>query len=534
MRNDLNEESSATLAHYWDVLRRRRFYLVVTPLVCAAIVFLLSTREDEMYRAQALLRVESEAIDTDVQLLTTSAVRADVQAELGDDFAEVREVTAARIGETQLISIDVESTSPSVAAVAATAWAEAYRDRRNEELSGDLRAEREQLLAIADELSPQIVAVQAEMQALEELDAAEDEDTEAPQVRLAQLQSDLVRLEAQQRELNDRALAIDAQVFELSRTVEVAEQAGVPRSPVSPQPVRSAATGFFAGLLLGVVAAAIAELFDDPVWDEEDAERWSGGVPVLATIPAAPPVRRAGGSRVITLNDPGHPVSEAYRVLKTSIEYQALDAPINQIMITSPDAGEGKTMTSVNLAVTFAKAGSNVALVDADLRLGAVKDTMGLTTRGGGLAKVLGGTVSVKRALVPVSGSSPGRLEVIVAGEAPASPSELVASDRMSDVLGELARSHGTVIVDTPPMLAVSDGLIMAGYVDGVVMVVRSRRTRGRALKRAVERVDQSGVRVLGLVLNDDRRRLQTSVYRYSNPTETRTTRAGVHSAGRR
>lgn len=498
-------ETQFDLAHYVDVVRRRRALLLLAPLLCTVGAYFLSARGDDMYRATAQLRVDSEQIDTEVELATTNAVRSEVEDRLGEDANLIESVTVQRIGETQLVSVSVTSEEPSVAAEAANVWADVFVKVRNTDVSAPLREESTLVEGDAAALTPRIVDVQTQINQLETaLAEARDSGSvdETPLIaQLTELRTELARLEAQQRDLNDRATALESEIFRLSRTVALTDPANVPRSPFAPKPVRAALTGLFAGILLGGVAAGIAEVVDDPIWDATDAQRWVGSLPVLAAIPPMP--KRHTPGLPLTLEEPKHAVSEAFRILRTSLQFLALGHDTHRIMVTSADVGDGKTTTAVNLAVALARGGSSVVVVDGDLRRSSVHHEFGLSNSTG-VTSVLVGERSLERSLGVVSSLESGVLRVLAAGPTPPNPAELISSPEMAELLEHLSDGFDAVIVDTPPLLAVSDPLAMAKHVDGAILVVRVRHTRGRALANAVERIRQSGVPLLGVVLNDD------------------------------
>ncbi len=497
-------ESQFDVAHYLDVVRRRGALLFVTPLVCMLGAYLLEARGDELYRASAQVRVVSEQIDTEVELAQTESVRDRVEEALGDGADLIDGVSAQRVGETELVSISVTSTSPELAAEAANEWAGAFSETRNAEATSSLREERAELLADADAISPDLVALETSAGEIQE--TLSELDADAPEnpgliAELTTLRSETARLESQQRDLNDRATAIDAELFRVSRTVQLADPASVPGQPFSPKPLSAGATGLAAGIVLGLFAAAAAEIIDDPIWDATDAQRWIGDLPVIATIPPIP--KWHDPARPFTLDEPGHAVSEAFRVLRTSLQFLSFERSIRTIMVTSADVGDGKTTTAINLAVVIARGGSDVVLVDGDLRRSSVHERVGLPNDVG-LTSVLVGGAGIADATRSMEGLEPGALEVLPAGPNPPNPAELISSTGMRSLVNELASMSDTVIIDTPPMLAVSDSLAMAKHVDGALLVVRVRQTSGRALAAAVERIEQSDVRILGVVLNDD------------------------------
>ena len=280
--------------------------------------------------------------------------------------------------------------------------------------------------------------------------------------------------------------------------VEVVSAAAVPKSPSSPKPVRNGLMGLVIGLLLGIGAAFVAEYFDDKVYTKAQAERLTGGTPVLAMIPKVPGAKRAGTS-IISEIDPFSPATEAYRSLRTSMQFAGHNGRLKTILVTSSSGSEGKTSTVVNLAVVLAKAGERVVVVGCDLRRPRIGGFLG---RGEvpGFTNVLLGRDELKSSLQTVP-NTPG-LALLATGLVPPNPAELLGSDKAGSIFRLLAGAFDTVIVDSPPVLPVADALILARYADAVLMVVSAGHTTEAELQRATELLQQVGVRLTGVVLN--------------------------------
>lgn len=200
---------------------------------------------------------------------------------------------------------------------------------------------------------------------------------------------------------------------------------------------------------------------------------------------------------VVTHRDPGAIPSEAFRVLRTNLQFLGLDAPLKSIMVTSASPGEGKTTTIANLAVAFAQAGMRVCLVDADLRrpmvakLFGVENWVGLTT-------ALIGQNSVDEV---IRESVVDGLSILTSGPIPPNPAELLNSARMGGLLAQLQERFDMVLIDTPPVLAVADAAVLAPRTGGVLMVVRSGGVARQQAARAKASLEAVKARVLGVVL---------------------------------
>lgn len=298
----------------------------------------------------------------------------------------------------------------------------------------------------------------------------------------------------------------EAKINEAMRTadIRVVDYALVPRVPVSPNYAKNILVGILLGVFLGVGVAYVLEFADTSLNTVEEVERRLGA-PVIGIIP-----RIGGGvgrlvqkpdeydNYFVTHTYPKSPVAEAFRTLRTAIRASGVDVDVEKILITGTGLGDGKTMTSVNLAVIFAQAGDAVVLVDCDLRRATVHRAFGVE-RVPGLAEVIMDRAELDEALRPTSVEN---LTILPSGVVPPNPSELLGSKKFETVLGELTARFGRVVMDAPPVLAVTDALVLGGLADGVCFVVCAGRTDRNAARRALELLARSGCRILGVVFN--------------------------------
>jgi non-specific protein-tyrosine kinase len=195
--------------------------------------------------------------------------------------------------------------------------------------------------------------------------------------------------------------------------------------------------------------------------------------------------------------------AEAFRQIRTNLQFVHIDEPPRSILVTSPDAGEGKTATACNLAVALAQIGVNVILVDGDLRRPHVAEYMGLESSVG-LTGALMGWTDWADALQDW-GSDDASLRVLTSGQLPPNPSEMLARTQMAQLLGDLENACDVVIVDGPPLLPVADSAVLAAVVSGVVLVVRQGKTRQQQVARAMQSLGSVDARLYGVVLNMNR-----------------------------
>lgn len=284
------------------------------------------------------------------------------------------------------------------------------------------------------------------------------------------------------------------------------DDAQVASSPVSPQPVRNLALGVVLGLLLGVGLAVARELLDTSIKGADDIGEITTA-PVLGNIFHDNDAKRAPSEVLFTAT----PWAEAFRVLRTNMQYVDVDQDQKVIVVTSSLPGEGKSTTAVNLAVTLTQAGQKVALVECDLRRPLIADRLELDAAIG-TTSVLIGKVSADDVMQPYADTT---LDVMVCGQIPPNPSELLQSQAMEALLEDLRSRYDVVVLDAPPLLPVTDAALLATRADGAVVVVSHGRTTRDQLATAIERLDSVGATTLGLVVNQAPAKKSASGYGY-------------------
>ena len=275
-------------------------------------------------------------------------------------------------------------------------------------------------------------------------------------------------------------------------TVGVLDPAVAPDNPALPQLYLNLAVGLLVGLLVGLVTALILGLLDRRIYNRDDIERLTL-VPVLGGIPlearAAPIIAPDGASTAR---------AEAFRVLRTNLEFADADTSRRSLVVTSSVSGEGKTTTLVNLAIVLAESGATVAVIDADLRTPRLADYLGLDADRG-LTDVLLGDVQLKESLQSWGTQHP--LTVLSSGRIPTNPSELLGSTAMGTVLDVLSSSYDYVLIDAPSVLAVTDAAVLSRWTGGTVLVVGANRVREPELLAAFDALEAVGTTPLGVVL---------------------------------
>jgi len=274
----------------------------------------------------------------------------------------------------------------------------------------------------------------------------------------------------------------------------IVDAASFSSAPVSPKPLTTMGLGVILGLLVGLGAAWLREALDTTISTPEVLEDVTGAASLGAVYFDAGAPKRP----LVTQLDTRAPRAESFRVLVTNLQFLDVDKGCKIFAITSPLAGEGKSTTSVNMAISLAQAGKRTLLLEADLRRPKVSEYLGLESVVG-LTTVLIGRAELHEVIQPWGDFG---LDVVTSGAIPPNPAELIQSKAMGSLLDTLRESYDVVIVDCPPMLPVADAALLASEADGAILVVRHGKTTKDQADQARQRLNSVGAALLGTVLN--------------------------------
>lgn len=512
----LPPDGSARLREYLGVLRLRKWSIAATALTATAAALFFASQQTPMYRSQAkvlatnpIAPVLSGALarpdpSTEQALVGSTAVLKCSGRIIMHPTSDVRSVCSntalasapvPNIRQNLTVSVDPDSSiltisysnpSPARAQAVTQSIASAYVFVRTAQAEESLARQRAPLEAEQAQLNKQVETINAQITR-----ALNGGSTGA-----------FGPLQTQLSAVNQQLQLIQQQLFQLSPArlapPQIVTEAGRPSSPVSPNKPLIGIVGLILGLGFGVAIAFIREVLDDSLRGRGDLEARLD-VPVLAVIPTVEGWKRRGATRLITLELPKSTVSEAYRTLRTGILFAAAQRGLKVLAVCSASAGEGKTTTAANLAVALANAGKRVILVSADLRKPRLHDFFGLRNSVG-LASVLAGESEAWGALQDPQIEN---LRVMSSGPIPARPAELLQSDRMAELLAALRDTSDFVVIDTAPILPVSDALVLSHVVDGVLLVADAGATSRGAVSHSREQLEQVGAPLVGAVLNN-------------------------------
>lgn len=277
--------------------------------------------------------------------------------------------------------------------------------------------------------------------------------------------------------------------------------------PVRPRTALNLTVAALIGLVLGVALALVRDLLDNSVKSGDEIEEVAGA-PVMAGIG----LDRGLSKHPLLTDIKGYsPRSEAFRMLRTNLQYLDLDNPPKSLVITSAVAAEGKTSTATNLAVALAQAGRRVLLVDGDLRRPRIARILGLEGSVG-LTTVLVGRTKLEESIQRHAASG---VHFLASGPTPPNPTEILQSHATHELLSRLRETFDAVIIDAPPLLPVADAAILGTATDGTILVTRYGRTHKDELKSAAQRIEKVGGRLFGIVLNMIPRRANEGYYYY-------------------
>jgi polysaccharide biosynthesis transport protein len=511
------------LRSYLGVIARRRWLVILTMLVFVgvAVAYSLIPEPEYRVRAQVLTTGVNDPVamifgansggdlnrqaTSQLAFLDSSKMRFAVAAAYSGSLpkSEVFKVSVSPIQQkdsnitSSVVELSLVSTDPIEAATLVNVYANTYVSLRENADREKLTTTKGELLALLGQIEGQIATIRQPITDLQNQLANGGNATNL----VALLQQKEAELKPQLDPLNAQAADINQRLGDLNLGVELAagggaevlSDAGAPDTPVSPNLPLNLAIGVVFGLFLGAALAFARDYFDDSVKSKEMVERVTS-VPTLGLIP-----KFDAGVGVVTISHPSAPAAEAFRLLRTSVKFLAVERQVRVVQVTSPSPAEGKTMVAVNLAIAFAQAGDRVVLVGGDLRRPHMEEMLDVPLTPG-LTAVLIGDVTLPQAIQTVS--SVPNLSVLPAGYPPPNPSELLSGERARRLIDVLGQTYDVVVIDCPPVLPVTDSLVVARMADTTLLVTSANRTSKRSLSRAVELLHQVDAPLVGTVLN--------------------------------
>jgi succinoglycan biosynthesis transport protein ExoP len=502
---------ASTLRDYMQMVHRRKWIILQAVVIVPLVAFFYSARQPKIYEASAQVLLSQQQLANSLTgVPDTSSVyqTADQVAATQAALARVPSVAnraAASSGipgrsggallasssvtpqaNSNILEFNVRDRSPRVAAALATAYAHAFTVYRQQLDTSALNRAR--------------VDLEQRMEQLKALGGG----ASSLYTSLAQKDELLRTMEALQ-----------------TSNANVIRDAGYGYK-VGPHPSRDGLLGLLVGIVLGIGLAFLRETLDTRVRTAEEIHDRLD-LPLLARLPQPPrPLRKA--DELVMVRAPDSPQAEAFRMLRTNLEFVRLDHAIRSVMVTSALEGEGKSTTAANLAIACARFGQRVILVDLDLHRPYLERFFAVNERPG-LTQVVLGQASLDKALAPIPLLAPrkrtshgshrvrvaangngqtqseGMLEVLLAGPIPPDIDGFVGTPSLANLLGELRQRADLVIIDSPPLLVVGDAMALTSVVDGLLVVTRTKIVRRPVLKELRRVLDSSPAQKLGFVL---------------------------------
>ena len=492
------------LRRYFYPLMRWWWLLLTATLVAGVFSFVATLQQPPAYQAATTLMIgraiedpnpssnefwlSQQLAETYADIAKRERVREATMKALGLNFLPQYEARAQP--NSQLIDIIVVDTIPERAQAVANELANQLIQasptgaEQTQNQQQFINLQLDSIKAQIEETTKEITQKQGELGGMDS--ARQITDT---QNQIAALQAKLTSLQGNYANLF--SLTSQGAVNSLS----VIEPAGLPTRPVGPGRMVSVLLAAMIGLILAAAAAYLIEYLDDTLRRPEDIKRVFQA-PILGSI-ADIGAHTGAGDGVFVAKNPRHPVVEAFRSLRTNLEFASVDQPLKTLLITSSDTQVGKTSLACNLAVVIAQAEKSVILLDADLRRPRVHEYFAVSNSTG-LSDVFVNRATVEEVLIHAKDKG---IRLITSGPTPPNPSELLGSRRMDQILDYLKGMADVVIIDGPPFI-VADAAVLSSKADGILLVVRPSFTHEGAARAMMDQIKRAGGRVVGVAMN--------------------------------
>ena len=488
------EQTNLSLEHVLGVLRRRAGWILLCVLIVAGSAYGFSKHQTKKYTATASLVFSNNQVAQQVAGLSVANSNSQQAqqstnlklVELGDMAAK----TASRLG--QGLTKETVSTNLSVSA----------------------QGESNIVDVAATATSPALAAAIANMYTRQFVKEQQNANHAYYASALALVNKQLAALSSKEKlstagvALQDRAQSLGTLAELRNSSVQIAQAAALPTSPSSPKVSRNTVLGAVLGLILGLGIAFLLERLDRRIREPKDLEKIYG-LPLLGVVPESSALQRSGGGQGVPGASLPSGESEAFHLIRAHMRYFNVDRELHTLMVASAAPGDGKTTIARHLAAASARVGARVLLLEADLRRPTIARQLGITA-GRGVADVLIGSIPFAEALhtiqlvAPTTEKPDGHsFDVLVAGATPPpNPGELIESKAMESLLEQAKAIYDLVVIDTPPLTAVSDAFPLLKKVDGVVIVGRVGRNRRDVAERLHETLTGAGAPLLGVIAN--------------------------------
>jgi len=497
---------NVTLRHYLAVLRRRKWTVVLAIIAVPAAAVLFSLHQQRLYQASAEVMVNNQDL-----VATLTGVNSGITSQTDADRYLQTQAKLARV--STVVRRTLTASGRGSEGAGSFLSRSAVTPASNADTMGMAVLDHNPTLAVAlaTEYARQFVAYRHELDTTALVTARRHVESQMAKLRASGGASSA--LYASYAQSDERLHEMETLQTSNVSVVQAAQKAVL----VQPRTFLNGILGGLLGLMLGIGLAFLYEALDTRVRTAEEVDHALGGLPLLARLPEPPKSLRKRGELVMAAR-PGGPQGEAYRMLRANLDFVTLERKARTIMVTSALIGEGKTTTAANLALTLARAGRQVVLVELDLRRPRLDALFGLdeTT---GLTDVVLGKAALEDAITLVSAtdlanrssysgrpiltgsSDEGALGILHSGPLPPSPGEFVGTHALAKVLAELGELAETVLIDAPPLLEVGDAMTLSSRVDAMLIVTRLEHLHRGTLRELARTLEQCPAQKLGFVL---------------------------------
>lgn len=508
------------LKYYLSIMRRWFWLILLCTVLAGSVSYFFSGQKLQTFAANSTilldtshstsatpaysdLMVNERLAETYAALLTQREAIEAVKAQMNRQ-PDLVSVSVQPQRNTSIMKIVVTSDDAEAAAYVANHLPDLINEQQRERQAGRYAATK---ASLSEELAISEQEVTATRLLLVSLDANDPND----QVEMSSLSAKLTLQERTYETLRQHLFSIRMAEDQGTNILSVIESAKMPTIPIGPNILNDTLFAAILGTLVGLGAAFLIEYLDDTIKATSDV----GGMLKLGVLALIGRIERGGRRVLVTSLDHRAPVTEAYRMLRTNIRFSMVDAPLQTLLITSPGPNEGKSTTAANLAVVMAQAGHRTILIDADLRRPVQHSIFNVSNKEGLTTALVERDQPIEKYLNETGTKG---LYVLTSGPMPPNPSELLGSQRMREVMAQLQAHADYIVIDTSPVLAVTDSSLLASFVSGVLLVLRANSTRLDAAQRAIEQLVSVQANLLGTVLNGVHSKRDGYYYYYSNP----------------
>ncbi len=499
------DQSGIDIRDVWVLIRRWIWLIVLATFLSGGTAYFISGFVTPVYQAETLLLINADAgggasqynallmserlAKTYTEVIATDPIINEVISRLElqiNSTALEALINVELVQGTPLIQVKVENANPELAAEIADSLASVFIEQ-NVQSQATKFAEAEEILLIQlTEQQRLLDDTEAELSALE--------DTEENRINRDRLEQSIMLHQLTYTRLIQSYGELRIKEAQFASNVELVERANIPESPIRPRKLINTALAAIAGMSVSISALFLMNWLDNTIENPSDI-RDRFRQPVFGLIAEIEGYQM----QPITALHPRSPISEAFRSIRTNIQFVSVDSPIQSLLITSAVPAEGKSTIAANIAVVMAQGGFKVILLDADMRKPSVHRQLGVSNKFGLSNLFMAKKIDLKKYLQKTE--VPG-LQVITSGPLPPNPSELLSSQKMFSILTELNKQADFVVVDAPSFLAVTDAAVLSAQVNAVLLVVRAGKTVFDSFEIMLTQLKQIGANSLGVVLN--------------------------------